>query len=75
MQRLVQVRYLWQKTREVIADVAEVADDRFLLETVSRHLAFWDGRLAPQRVCQQEAWKCHRCQFNEHCWQRATSQP
>ena len=65
-----QVRYIYQRTKEVLADVAEAPDDRFLLGQVARHLAVWDGHRAPQRVCEQEAWKCHHCQFNEHCWRR-----
>ena len=67
----VQVQYMWQEDGSHIGTESVTYDQAWLLKQVEPHIRFWEGQAAPSRVNPSELWKCHRCLFNEWCYNPA----
>lgn len=43
-------------------------DHQFVNSAIEKHLDFWKGVSAPQKLEAAEQWKCERCNFRAKCW-------
>lgn len=65
---LVQVHYIWQADRSPLGKQTVAYNEQELWAHLQRHLLVWEGLLPPMKVTGDDLWKCHRCLFNEHCY-------
>ena len=42
-------------------------DTDFLNVAIAKHLRFWKGDLPPEKVPDNEEWKCSHCNFRSKC--------
>lgn len=61
------VVYRWQQNGEFLEAAGYMADDVFLKEHVDSVITWWKGKRKTIGVEVDEAWKCNKCEFNEHC--------
>jgi hypothetical protein len=59
--------YELQRTQQQIGVDEFRFEPAWMEQRLQQHLAFWRGAAPPQRVPEEEAWKCGACQHQRVC--------
>ncbi|ELU13659.1 hypothetical protein CAPTEDRAFT_98409, partial [Capitella teleta] len=65
------VEYCYQEDKSAIALEEVQYDEAWLCQKITHYSEFWYGKREVCGVDIEEAWKCHSCDFQDHCAWRA----
>ena len=61
------IEYTHQADGQTFADETVSYNEEWLLEQTDKFFTYWHGRRSAQGVDIEEAWKCGKCDFADHC--------